>query len=167
MQYTDCLPSGGCAVTLLPCAIIVALRVDNVAPSNYAMGRASIRQRKTDRPVRIELTDQTRSAVDDDLRVTRRKPGQFLSAGRGDGSHGLTTRQSARLVHQWVPSTGVDPTKFVPHSRRRTKAVLIYRRTSKLRAVHLLLGHSQIKSTAGYLSIEVDDAIAIADKIDI
>lgn len=77
MQYTDCLPSGGCAVTQLPCAIIVALRVDNVASSNYAMGRASIRQRKTDRPVRIELTDQTRSAVDDDLRVTRRKPGQF------------------------------------------------------------------------------------------
>ncbi len=53
-----------------------------------------------------ELTDQTRSAVDDYLRVTGRKPGQFLFAGRGDGCHGLTTRQSARLVHEWVASMG-------------------------------------------------------------
>ena len=37
---------------------VVAVRVDDVAPSGYAMDRATIRQRKTDRPVRFELTDQ-------------------------------------------------------------------------------------------------------------
>ena len=40
---------------------VVAVRVDDVAPSGYAMDRATIRQRKTGRPVRFELTDQTRS----------------------------------------------------------------------------------------------------------
>ena len=80
---------------------VVALRVYDVAPSGYAMDRAAIRQKKTGRPVRFELTDQTRSAVDDYLRMTGRKRGQFLFAGRGDG-HGLTTRQYARLVHEWV-----------------------------------------------------------------
>jgi len=35
----------------------VALRVDDVAPSGYAMDRATIRQKKTGRPVRFELTD--------------------------------------------------------------------------------------------------------------
>ena len=39
---------------------IVAVRVDDVAPSGYAMDRATIRQRKTGRPVRFELTDQAR-----------------------------------------------------------------------------------------------------------
>lgn len=146
---------------------IVALRVDDVAPSGYAMDRATIRQRKTGRPVRFELTEQTRSAVDDYLRMTARKAGQFLFAGRGDSSHGLTTRQYARLVHEWVGCIGLDPAKFGTHSLRRTKAVLIYRRTGNLRAVQLLLGHSKIESTVRYLGIEVDDAIEIAEKIDI
>lgn len=78
-------------------------------------------------------------AVDDDRRLTGRKPGQFLLAGRGDKG-GLTTRQYARLVQEWVASIGLDPAKFGTHSLRRIKAVLIYRRTGNLRAVQLLLG---------------------------
>ena len=70
-------------------------------------------------------------------------------------------------MQEWVASIGLDPTKFGPHSLRRTKAVLIYRRTGNLRAVQLLLGHSKIESTVRYLGIEVDDAIEIAEKIDI
>jgi integrase len=145
---------------------VVALRVDDIAPSGYATDRATIRQKKTGRPVRFELTDQTRSAVDDYLRLTGRKSGQYLFAGRGEASE-LTTRQYARLVHEWVASIGLDPAKFGTHSLRRTKAVLIYRRTGNLRAVQLLLGHSKIESTVRYLGIEVDDAIEIAEKIDI
>lgn len=45
--------------------------------------------------------------------------------------------------------------------------VLIDRRTGKLRAVQLLLGHSKIESIVRFLGIEVDDAIEIAEKIDI
>ena len=45
--------------------------------------------------------------------------------------------------------------------------VLIYRRTGIPRAVQLLLGLSKIESTVRYLGIEFDDAIEIAEKIDI
>ena len=93
------------------------------------MDRATIRQKKTGRPVWFELTDQTRLAVDEYLRLTEKKPRQFPFAGRGDGPHGISTRQYARLVHEWVASIGLDPTKFGTHALRRTKAVLIYRRT--------------------------------------
>jgi integrase len=110
---------------------------------------------------------ETRLAIDEYLRLTGRKSDQFLFAGRSDGSRGLTTRQYARLVHEWVASIGLDPAKFGTHSLRRTKAVLIYRRTGNLRAVQLLLGHSKIESTVRYLGIEVDDAVEIAEKIDI
>ena len=88
---------------------VVAVRVDDVAPSGYAMDRATIRQRKTGRPVRFELSDQTRLAIDEYLRVTGRKSGQVLFAGRGDGSRGLTVRQYARLVQDWVTSIGARP----------------------------------------------------------
>jgi hypothetical protein len=42
-----------------------------------------------------------------------------------------------------------------------------YRRTGNLRAVQLLLGHTKIESTVRYLGIEVDDAIAIAEQVDV
>jgi hypothetical protein len=36
---------------------VVALRVEDVAPNGYAIARATVRQKKTGRPVRFELTD--------------------------------------------------------------------------------------------------------------
>jgi integrase len=87
---------------------VVAVRVDDVAPSGYAMDRATIRQRKTGRPVRFELTDQTRMAIDDYLRLTDRKPGQILFAGRGDGTRGLTVQQHATWTPDWSASN-LDP----------------------------------------------------------
>jgi hypothetical protein len=45
--------------------------------------------------------------------------------------------------------------------------VLIYWRTGNLRAVQLLRGHRRVESTVRYLGIEIDDAIEIAEKIEI
>jgi site-specific recombinase XerC len=79
----------------------------------------------------------------------------------------MTTRQYARRLSDWLTSVGLDPHVYGTHSLRRTKATLIYRRTGNLRAVQLLLGHTKIESTVRYLGIEVDDAIAIAEQVDI
>jgi integrase len=146
---------------------VVAVRVDDVAPNGYTLDRATVRQKKTGRPVRFELTEQTRQAIDEYLRLNGRQPGEFLFAGRSGNGNRLTTRQYARLVGQWIASIGLDPLKFGTHSLRRTKATLIYRRTGNLRAVQLLLGHTKIESTVRYLGIEIDDAIEIAEKIEV
>ena len=53
------------------------------------------------------------------------------------------------------------------HPLRWTKATPILRRTGNLRAVQLLLGHIKIESTVRYLGIEVDDALQIAEQVDI
>jgi integrase len=60
---------------------------------------------------------------------------------------------------------GLDPKLFGTHSLRRTKATLIYRSTSNLRAVQLLLGHTKIESTVRYLGMAVDDALSIAVEV--
>jgi len=83
---------------------VVAVRVDDVAPNGYTVDRATIRQRKTARPVPFELTEQTRQSLDEYLRLTTRKAGEFLFAGRGKSRRGLTTRQYARLVGTWISS---------------------------------------------------------------
>jgi len=146
---------------------VVAIRVEDVAAGGYTADRATVRQKKTGRPVRFELSEQTRQAVDDYLKAANKRPGEFLFTGRRGPNRNMTTRQYARLVSEWIGSVGVDQRLFGTHSLRRTKATLIYRRTGNLRAVQLLLGHTKIESTVRYLGIEVDDALAIAEQVDV
>jgi integrase len=126
-----------------------------------------VRQKKTGRPVKFELTDQTRQAVDVYLKTAGKKSGDFLFTGRRGDGQCITTRQYARLVSEWIANVGLDSKLFGTHSLRRTKATLIYRRTGNLRAVQLLLGHTKIESTVRYLGIEVDDALSIAEQVDV
>ena len=146
---------------------VVSIRVEDIAPRGYAIDRATVRQKKTGHPVRFEITEQTRQALDDYMRATGKQPGGFLFTGRRGADRCLTTRQYARLVSEWVASTGLDPSLFGTHSLRRTKATMMYKRTGNLRAVQLLLGHTKIESTVRYLGIEVDDALEIAEQVDI
>jgi hypothetical protein len=46
----------------------VSLKVEDVAPHGYALDRATVRQNKTGLPVRFEITEQTRQAIDEPLR---------------------------------------------------------------------------------------------------
>ncbi len=62
---------------------------------------------------------------------------------------------------------GLNPSVYGTHSLRRTKASLIYKRTKNLRAVQLLLGHTKLESTVRYLGVEVDDALEMAERIEI
>ena len=106
---------------------VVAIRVDDVAPNGHAIERANVRQRKTGRPVRFELTEQTRQAINEYLTAARKNPGDYLFSGRRYGQS-MTTRQYARLLSEWLVGIGLDPHVYGAHSLRRTKATLIYRR---------------------------------------
>jgi integrase len=144
---------------------LVRLQVADIAPHGYAAQRATVQQRKTGRPVRFEITEQTRDAVDAYLAATKGRSEQWLFPGRRGKP--MTTRQYARLLDRWLAEIGLEPALFGTHSLRRTKATLIYRRTGNLRAVQLLLGHSKIESTVRYLGVAVDDALTIAEQVDV
>ena len=91
---------------------VVALKVEDVAPNGYTVDRATVRQKKSGRPVRFELTEQTRQSVEDYMRVTGKKPGEFLFTGSCVPGRCMTTRQYARLVSEWIASIGLDPSHF-------------------------------------------------------
>ena len=118
--------------------------------------RALILQKKTNRTVQFELTDQTRHSVQNWIRKSKLRDDDYLFPSRLNSSPHMSTRQYARLVERWIKSIGLDPAGYGTHSIRRTKAALIYKRTKNLRAVQLLLGHSKLESTIRYLGIEVD-----------
>ena len=124
-------------------------------------------QRKTQRPVQFELTEQTRDALATWIAAAHLKAKQYLFPSRVSDSPHLSTRQYSRIVGSWVGSIGLDPAAYGTHSLRRTKPTLIYRRTKNLRAVQLLLGHTKLESTVRYLGIEVDDALEIAEQTEV
>src|SRR3981189_15831 len=61
---------------------VVAIRVQDVSAGGYTADRATVRQKKTGRPVRFELSEHTRQAIDDYLKATGKRPGAFLFTGR-------------------------------------------------------------------------------------
>jgi integrase len=146
---------------------LVGLRVCDVNQGNRVAQRAMVLQRKTQRPVQFELTEQTRDSVGAWVAKAQLQPEQCLFKSRLRASPHLSTRQYSRIVDQWVESIGLDAASYGTHSMRRTKATLIYRRTKNLRAVQLLLGHTKLESTVRYLGIEVDDALEIAEQTEV
>lgn len=80
---------------------VVAIKVDDVAPNGYAVDRAGVRHNKTGRLVRFELTEPTRQAIDDYIKLESKQPQVnrldrltnpkarplALAASRGNGSH--------------------------------------------------------------------------------
>jgi integrase len=146
---------------------LTALKVEDVAAGGEVKTRGIIVQKKTGRPVQFEITEQTRNAVLNLIRRHYLRSDDYLFPSRLANSPHLSTRQYARIVQGWVGSIGLNPATYGTHSLRRTKAALIYRKTGNLRAVQLLLGHSKLESTVRYLGVEVDDAIAISEGVDL
>ena len=146
---------------------LVNLRVRDIAHGNHILARTMIVQKKTQKPVQFELTEPTRTAVSAWIEKAKLKPEQYLFTSRLATSLHVSTRQYARIVHQWVSAIGLDSMVYGTHTMRRTKATLIYKRTKNLRAVQLLLGHARMESTIRYLGIEVDDALEISEQTEI
>lgn len=146
---------------------LVKLKVVDVFAAGQVKERTSIIQSKTQKPVRFEITEGARKSLlrwmDEPLMVGS----EYLWPGRFHERLHFSTRQYARLVREWVKSIGLEPSAYGTHSMRRTKVAQIYSKTGNLRAVQLLLGHTKMDSTVRYLGVELEDALAIAEAVEI
>ena len=146
---------------------LVRLKVADVYASGQVRERTSILQRKTGTPVRFELTSGTRASIERWLEDPLMIGSTHLWPGRFHDRPHISTRQYARLVRLWVQSIGLEPSAYGTHSMRRTKVAQIYKKTGNLRAVQLLLGHTKMDSTVRYLGVELEDALAISEAVEI
>ena len=146
---------------------LVKLKVADVYAAGQIKERAAIVQSKTQKPVRFEISEGTRKSLLRWMEEPLMIGSEYLWPGRFHERLHISTRQYARLVRDWVKSIGLEPSAYGTHSMRRTKVAQIYRKTGNLRAVQLLLGHTKMDSTVRYLGVELEDALAIAEAVEI
>ena len=146
---------------------LVSLMVSDVQTGDEIRPRAKIIQKKTGNPVQFEITKQTREALIDWIEHKELKIYDWIFPSRKNRDLAITTRQYGRIVKNWIGSIDLPKSSYATHSLRRTKATLIYRKTGNLRAVQLLLGHEKIDSTVKYLGVEVEDALALSESIEL
>lgn len=146
---------------------LVKLMVADVYAAGQVKERTSIIQSKTQKPVRFEITEGTRKSLVRWMEEPLMVGSEYLWPGRFHERLHISTRQYARLVREWVKSIGLEPSAYGTHSMRRTKVSQIYKKTGNLRAVQLLLGHTKMDSTVRYLGVELEDALAISEAVEI
>lgn len=129
--------------------------------------RATIVQSKTDRLVQFEITETTWQTLHAWVASPAMIGSTYLWPSQFHDSLHISTRQYGRMLKDWVASIGLEPGAYGTHSMRRTKAAEIYRKTGNLRAVRLLLGHIKMDSTVRCLGVELEDALAIAEGVEI
>jgi integrase len=61
---------------------LVRLRVSDVASGGEILSRATVRQRKTKRPVRFEITARTRKSIEEWLDAAQLSEGDYLFPSR-------------------------------------------------------------------------------------
>ena len=146
---------------------LVKLKVSDIMHNGKILSRAIVTQQKTHKPVRFEITEQTRESLQALINKNHLGYQNYLFKSRLKSSEHLSTRQYGVIVKKWVFSIGLDPMEYGTHTMRRTKASLIYQKTKNIRVVQLLLGHTKLESTIRYLGVEVDDALEVSEQMEI
>ena len=142
---------------------LIRLRIRDLFAGPRVRDRAAVVQKKTKRPVMFELSPRTRANLEKWRGYATDSPEDYIFPNLL-GSH-MSVRQYARIVKKWIALAGLEPSLYATHTMRRTKVAQLYRTTGNLRAVQLLLGHSNIASTVHYLGVDVEDALNLAEQI--
>ncbi|MFQ3254091.1 MAG: hypothetical protein ACI9U6_002392 [Loktanella salsilacus] len=112
---------------------LVRMKVVDVMASGQIKERGSVLQSKTEKPVRFEISEGTRTSVTKSMEDPMMAGSEYLWPGR---------------FHEWL------------HTSTRQYARIV-------RAVQLLLQHTKMDNTAQYLGVELEDALAISEAIEI
>lgn len=88
---------------------VVRVRIGDVVSGGRVRDRATIVQQKTKRPVQYELMDTARKTMRAWLERRRGALDDYVFPSRNDYMGHMSTRQYARLVHEWVSGIGLSP----------------------------------------------------------
>ncbi len=146
--------------TMLRVSDVVQLTVGDIKDNDGNIkSKIVVRQKKTNKQVHCIITAKTKDA----LRIVLNTSG---SKGSGARLFPITTRQVQNRVKIWARMLRIDAEHISPHSLRRTRPTEVYKKTGNLRAAQVMLGHSSIVTTAGYLGIDRAEAIDVFSQVE-
>jgi integrase len=128
---------------------VVAIRVEDVAAGGYTADRATVRQKKTGRPVRFELSEQTRQAVDDYLKAT----GKSRSRSQHDNAPICPARVGVDRKCRAGPKA-VRHAFTTPQSRRERRSRLLGQRSRTAKIQPQIAAQTWCPLSASYFADE-------------
>ena len=91
---------------------LVKMRVRDICHGERVSPRAMVMQQKTSRPVQFEITQPTRDALSDWIKVAKLGQDDYLFPSRIHKSPHIGSRQYARIVDSWVTEIGMNPYEY-------------------------------------------------------
>lgn len=125
---------------------LLSLRVCDVSSQDRIFSRVKHIQQKTSIEVQFEITTRTQQSLMKWILMASLHDSSFLFPSQRRKQQPISYSYYRYLVRRWASNLGLDPNLYGTHSMRRTKATLVYAKTKNIRAVQLLLGHTDRKS---------------------
>jgi site-specific recombinase XerC len=146
---------------------LVRLKIDDVSAGGRVRDRATVIQKKTRR--RFSSKSPSKPEALSKIGCPTSVPQEVGTCSRAVSARSRTCRHASTRASSinGFGRAGLDSSAYGTHSMRRTEPAQIYKKTGKLRAVQLLLGHTKLESTVRYLGIEVDDALSISEQVEL
>jgi integrase len=91
---------------------LVRLRIDDVLAGDRVRDRATVVQKKTGRPVKFEITEQTRSAIGEWVAALGAARGKYCFQAASGSSRTSRHANTRAIVHRWVERAGLDSSAY-------------------------------------------------------
>jgi len=150
--------------SMLRSSDILRLKVGDICGTHLKpKARLRIQQKKTGKPVEVELSEYARTALASWIIRSGKTESDFLFTRRGE-PHGerVSAVRYRQLVKTWVQAIGLNPEDYSTHSLRRTLPSFVYHETKNIEAVRNLLGQNSVTATSRYLNVGGKDSLNVA-----
>lgn len=132
---------------------LVRIRLKDLSKKGRILQQVAVMSTQTNHVVQFELSPATQTLITNWVAENNLKAGSYLFASRISDSPHISARQYARIVASWIVLIGLDPRDYSAQSLRRSKPMIMVRRSKNLTAAMAQLGHARMRSTLRFLGI--------------
>ena len=147
---------------------LLKIRVSDVYdPDMYPRNRLILREKKTNKENFLAITNSSRDALIDFVKLSRIKfSDDYLFKSRQGGNRSIDRIQAYRILNQVADKVGLSDINVGTHTLRKSWGYHAYKRFNlSLDDIMLKLNHQSIQSTKRYIGLTADEKADIEGKV--